>query len=82
MDGAPNDVPFYLNENIFQGAIDLLIDEHILSVSSLLRQSKQYGVTLYPSYIEELLNLKKGTLHAEEKIPRIIQLRQNTESNS
>lgn len=78
----PDDVPFYLNENIFQGAIDLLIDEHILSVSSLLRQSKQYGVTLYPSDIEELLNLKKGTLHAEEKIPRIIQLRQNTEGNS
>lgn len=78
----PDDVPFYLNENIFQGAIDLLIDEHILSVSSLLRQLKQYGVNLYPSDIEELLNLKKGTLHGEEKKPCIIRLRQNVEDDS
>lgn len=78
----PDDVPFYLNENIFQGAIDLLIDEHILSASSFLRQLKQYGVTLYPTDIEELLHLRDGTLHVDEKRPRIVHLRQNIEDDS
>lgn len=77
----PDDIPFYLNENIFQGAIDLLIEKHILSPSSLLRQLKQYGITLYPTDIEELLHLRKGTLYVEEKTPQIIHLRQNTEDN-
>lgn len=77
----PDDIPFYLNENIFQGAIDLLIEKHILSPSSLLRQLKQYGITLYPTDIEELLHLRKGTLYVEEITPQIIHLRQNTEDN-
>ena len=71
----PDDVPFYLNENIFQGAIDLLVEENILSISSILLRLKQYGVNLNPFDIEELLNLKKGTLHEEKKFPQIIQLR-------
>jgi len=77
----PDDVPFYLNENIFQGAIDLLFDEHILSASSLLRQLKQYGITLYPRDVEELLHLREGTLYVEEKLPRIVHLRQNAEDD-
>lgn len=75
----PDDIPFYLNENIFQGAIDLLFDEHILSPASLLRQFKQYGVTLYSEDIEELLCLRDETLYVEENKPQIIQLRQDLE---
>lgn len=77
----PDDVPFYLNENIFQGAIDLLFEKRILSASSLLRQFKQYGVTLYPRDIEELLHLREGTLYVEEKTPRIVRLRQDVEGD-
>lgn len=71
----PGDKPFYLNANIFQGAIDLLKEEHILSSESLLRLLRRYGITMYPNDIEDLLSLKKGTLADKEDLPRIIQLK-------
>jgi Predicted Zn peptidase len=71
----PDDVPFFLNENIFQGAIDLLWNERILSPASLMRLFKQYGITLYSADVEDLLHLKKGTLDIEDSLPRIIQLK-------
>lgn len=71
----PGDKPFYLNANIFQGAIDLLKEEHILSSETLLRLLRRYGITMYPSDIEDLLCLKKGTLSDKEDLPRIIQLK-------
>lgn len=77
----PDDVPFYLNENIFQGAIDLLNEERILTPASLMRLFKRYGVTLYASDIENLLHLKEGTLDVEETAPRIIQLRRLQDSD-
>lgn len=72
----PDDVPFFLNENIFQGAIDLLRDEHILSPASLMRLFKNYGIILFPSDIEELLHLREGTLEIKDPLPQIIQLKQ------
>lgn len=71
----PGDKPFYLNENIFQGAIDLLKEEKIVSPRSLIQLFKQYGITMYPRDIEELLCLKVGTLSDKEDLPRIIQLK-------
>jgi len=71
----PDDVPYSLNENIFQGAIELLIDEKILNPASIMRTLKQYGITLYRQDIEELLHLREGTLFIEESMPQIIQLR-------
>lgn len=71
----PGDKPFYLNANIFQGAIDLLKEERIISSESLMRLFKRYGITMYPNDIEELLCLKKGTLSDTEELPRIIQLK-------
>lgn len=71
----PGDKPFYLNANIFQGAIDLLKEEHILSSESLLRLLRRYSITMYPNDIEDLLSLKKGTLADKEDLPRIIQLK-------
>lgn len=72
----PGDVPYILNENIFQGAIDLLMEEKILDPAGILRIFKKYGVTLYRQDIEELLHLRKETLFIEESKPQIIQLRQ------
>ena len=71
----PGDVPYSLNENIFQGAIDLLIEEKILNPASIMRTLKQYGITLYRQDIEELLHLREGTLFVEESKPQIIQLK-------
>lgn len=71
----PDDVPYSLNENIFQGALDLLIEEKILNPASIMRTLKQYGITLYRTDIEELLHLREGTLFVEESKPQIIQLK-------
>lgn len=71
----PGDKPFYLNANIFQGAIDLLKEENILSSESLLRLFRRYGISMYPSDIETLLCLKKGTLTDKERLPKIVQLK-------
>jgi Predicted Zn peptidase len=71
----PGDVPYSLNENIFQGAVDLLIEEKILNPASIMRTLKQYGITLYRQDIEELLHLREGTLLGEESKPQIIQLK-------
>jgi hypothetical protein len=72
----PGDVPYFINENIFQGAIDLLINEaKVLTAASLLRSFEQYGVTLYPGDIEELLHLREGTLTVEEEKPKIVALK-------
>lgn len=71
----PGDVAHKLNENIFQGAIDLLIKEDILDPKTILQTFKQHGITLYRQDIEELLHLKEGTLYFEESKPKIIQLK-------
>lgn len=72
----PDDTAFFLNENIFQGAIDLLNEVKILTPASLLRLFRKYGVTLYASDIEELLHLKEGTFDVEDVLPKVIQLKQ------
>ncbi|MDO4419261.1 MAG: XRE family transcriptional regulator [Ruminococcus sp.] len=71
----PDDVPYYLHDNIFQGAIDLLKEEKILSSNSIIQTFKRYGVSMYPTDIENLLGLRKGTLDIAEDTPRIIQIK-------
>lgn len=71
----PDDKPFYLGENIFQGAIELLISEHVLSKDQLLRHLSSYGAGLFPNEIEKLLHLHKGTLESDEQPSRIIYIR-------
>lgn len=72
----PDDTPYYLDENIFQGAIDVLFEAGYLTPTTLLRLFKKYGVTLFPSDIEALLHLREDTLKEETALPRIIQLKQ------
>lgn len=76
----PDDVPFFLSENVFQGAIDLLKEESILSASQILKLFANYGVSLYWEEIEELLHLQKGTLEPNDKQPQIIHLKSNTKN--
>jgi len=71
----PTDAPYYLNENIFQGAIDLLIQNSIMSASSILRLFARSGVTMNREDIENLLHLRDGTLLEQKSHPQIIQLK-------
>ena len=77
----PGDTPYYLNENIFQGAIDVLFEADYLNPGTLLRLFKKYGVTMYPQDIEELLHLRKDTLKVESSPLRIVQLRRPDQKN-
>ena len=72
--GEKDDIPYYLNENIFQGAIDLLFDAKVFTSATLMKELNNNGVILYPSEIEELLNLRKGTLDIKDDQPKIITL--------
>ena len=72
--GEKDDVPYYLNENIFQGAIDLLFDAKVFTPATLTKELKNNNVILYPSEIEELLHLRKGTLDIKDNQPKIITL--------
>ena len=72
--GEKDDIPYYLNENIFQGAIDLLFDAKVFTSATLMKELNNNGVILYPSEIEELLNLRKGTLDIKDDKPKIITL--------
>ena len=71
----PGDHPYLLGENIFQGAIELLVEEKVLTEEGILRLFESYGVTLYPSEIEELLHLKEGTLLPHTSQAKVIQLK-------
>lgn len=77
----PGDMPHRLNENIFQGAIDLLFEQKILNPKSILRTFKQYGITLYNQDIENLLHLREGALFVEDNKPQIIHLRRFNEAD-
>ncbi|MBQ8935095.1 MAG: ImmA/IrrE family metallo-endopeptidase [Oscillospiraceae bacterium] len=70
----PGDIPYYLGDNIFQGAIDLLLEEKVLTVQGVIRLFARYGVALYPGEIEQLLHVKEGTLTSDEEPPKIVRL--------
>ena len=71
----PGDSPYILGENIFQGAIDLLLDEKILSADGILKLFTSYGVDLYSEEIEDLLHIREGILNSKESKAQIVQLR-------
>jgi Zn-dependent peptidase ImmA (M78 family) len=49
----PDDIPYVMNESIFQGAVDLLFDNRILTPESLMNEFRRNGITLYPDMVEE-----------------------------
>ncbi|MCL2717625.1 MAG: XRE family transcriptional regulator [Lachnospiraceae bacterium] len=71
----PGDFPHRLNENIFQGAIDLLFEEKIFNPSGIINILKQHGVTLYRQDIENLLHLREDALFMEDKKVKIINIK-------
>ena len=71
----PDDVPYVLSESIFQGAIDLLLDNHILTPDSLMREFGRNGITLYSSTVEDLLHLHPGTLKIKPQIIPLVHLK-------
>lgn len=71
----PGDTPYIIGENIFQGAIDLLKEENVLSAKAIMALFAKYGVSLYPTEIENLLNLSANTLEIKENAARIIYLK-------
>lgn len=60
-------MPYTLNESIFQGAVDLLIEQKVLTAKQILELLKRNGVTLYSNDIEELLHLRQDTLKCGRK---------------
>ena len=74
-------MPYTLNESIFQGAVDLLIDQRVLTAKQILELLKRNGVALYSHDIEELLHLRQDTLKVEEKVIPILQLRKKQQKD-
>lgn len=70
----PGDSPYMLGDNIFQGAVDLLLDEKILTAEGIRRLFASYGVNLYTDEIESLLHIRKDTF-TDEPQAKIIQLK-------
>ena len=44
----PDDEPYFLNENIFQGALDLLFEQRILTPASFMKLLAKRGIDLFP----------------------------------
>ena len=76
----PNDTLGKLNESIFQGAVDLLFDNHILSPRKLLSDFDKQGLCLHPEMIEKLLNLRGGTLnYKKENVVPLVRMKTGLE---
>lgn len=71
----PYDEPFPLNENIFQGALDLLFEQGVFSPSSIMLIFKNHGISLFPEELEKLLCLREGTLSQQRNSSQFIRLK-------
>ena len=67
---------------MFQGAIDLLKDNHILTTQGVLSLFAGFGVSLFAEEIEDLLHLSHGTLLEKKQSSNIIQLKLNTNTST
>ena len=71
----PDDVLYSISENLFQSAINLLINEGGITAQDIMKTFSKYGVTMYPEEIEKLLHLEEGTLRPRDTKTTIIQLK-------
>ena len=72
----PQDTVYKLQNNILQSAVDMLMENNVLSGRQLTVELAQRGISMYPEQIENLLSLKPGTLSSGEKDKsQIIQLK-------
>ncbi len=51
--------------NVFKRAVELLIENKIMSVNSIVSSLEEFGINLYPEDLELLMGLKKGLLSQE-----------------
>lgn len=74
-----DDILITAKPSIFQTAIDMLINEDILTANDIIKElSDEYNLTLYPEYIELLLGLNKGTLKFNSAQPlHLFELKQS-----
>jgi Zn-dependent peptidase ImmA (M78 family)/transcriptional regulator with XRE-family HTH domain len=72
----PLDTEYKLQNNILQSAVDILMENNVLSGKQLIVELAQKGISMYPEQIENLLCLKPGTLSSDdEDKSQIIQLK-------
>ncbi len=78
----PGDIPYLLNENIFQGSIDILIENEIMTAKEFIEELSVNSISLYRDEVENLLNLRKGTLdYKEDNVIQLRPLKLNTSNN-
>ena len=72
----PGDVPYNLENNVLQNAVELIIENKVFTGMEFVMNLSKNGITMHLNEIEELLCLKKGTLsNGENTQGRIIQLK-------
>ena len=54
-----------MNDNIFKGAVDVLI-ENAMEQKEIMDELSYNSISLYSDEVEKLLNLEKGTLTYKE----------------
>lgn len=70
----PGDYPYLLNDNIFKGAIDVLIDNG-MEQKEIMNELSSNSISLYSDEVEKLLNLEKGILGYKEDNVRPLKLK-------
>lgn len=70
----PGDYPYLLNDNIFKGAIDVLIDNG-MDQKEIMSELSNNSISLYNDEVEKLLNLEEGTLTYKEDNVRPLNLK-------
>lgn len=63
----PGDVPGQLQDNIFQGAIDLLLDGGYMDKHEIISEFAKSGIVLRYEDLENLMCLREGTLAPETR---------------
>lgn len=72
----PGDVPYSLENNMLQSAVELLIQTDAFSGMEFVMNLSKNGITMHPHEIEELLCLKNGTLsRGQNSQSQIVQLK-------
>lgn len=75
----PGDVPGKLNNTIFQGAIDLLIDGEYKTADDIKVAFARYGIILRQKDMEDLMGLRAGTLNSKAKVVPFLKVRKELE---